>query len=236
MLDLFRHLFGSDNQPTQLMQDANALCLDMLTEARDLLQQIQPQLFAPEVPDELRQTARTIDKASNKRERSIRRMLVEALAFDQSDAPAGLVLMSVAKDCERLIDECRNLAEAGALLDAPLPELYQEATSNRLQDLVALLERTHACCLTNDERAAVDLVESEKPFISQLQVWQDRLLDDDGLSRRQAVALARGLRYLHRIRAHLANIASTVIFPVHQIDFAKRKFLAEAKERLGIQE
>ena len=44
---------------------------------------------------------------------------------------------------------------------------------------------------------------------------------------------SRAFHIIQRMRAHLGNIASTVVFPVHQIDFAAQKFVNAAKQRLG---
>ena len=81
----------------------------------------------------MRTQARDIDKASNTTERSIRKLLIETLSFERSDAPLCLILMSVAKDGERMIDECRNLIEVGDILgDHTMPESYITSFANKL--------------------------------------------------------------------------------------------------------
>lgn len=235
MIELIRALLSSDHQSSPLLSKANQHFLAMLDQTSELLSLIEPQVLDNHLATELRSQVRGIDKASNTTERSIRKLLIETLSFERSDAPLCLILMSVAKDAERMIDECRNLIEVGDILgEQAMPAGYISQIREQIVALISLLGETREAFANNDEVTAVHLVENEKPFLAKIAHMQDTFLDDVELNNRQAVSLSRCLRYIQRIRSHLGNIASTVIFPVHQIDFAKSAFLAEAKQRLGM--
>ncbi|MDA3960757.1 MAG: hypothetical protein PF961_08200 [Planctomycetota bacterium] len=233
MLDLLKALFGGNAAQTSLLAEASDRFLGMLDQAHELLVQAVPHLLDKDAPEELDALARQVDKTSNRTERDIRKMLVEHLAFDHSDGPTCLVLMSVSKDAERLIDECRNLMESKLLIKSAVPSAYADPLRELSGEVSEVMQKTREAFANNDEQAALALVEGEKPFIARLQMVYDSLLDDDSLNTRQAVIISRALRYIQRMRAHLANIASTVVFPVHRIDFAKRSFVRQAKERIG---
>ena len=232
MLGILKALFDSKGDSHPLITEACGRLTSMLAETKDLLEKAVPWLLNKETPSELLAEARSVDKRSNKSEREIRKLLVEALAFNHYDGAICLVLMSAAKDGERLVDECRNLLDIGALVDTPIPESYGARLKEHTGTLIGLVDETRSAFAKNDEAKAIDLVEGEKPFIAALNVIQDEILNDTSLTPRQAIVVSRAFRYLHRIRAHLANIASTVVFPVHQIDFAKRSYVQQAKNRL----
>lgn len=233
MIGLIKALFSNPDTNNALVLDATTRFLSMLDQAGELLIAAEPWVLNQQAPEELRKQARSVDKASNKSEREVRKMLVEALAFDNSHGPLCLVLMSVAKDGERLVDECRNLVDLPMLMRSPVPEVYANELHSITKELITTIQATRKAFAANDRAAAIELVEGEKPTTAKLHAIEDRLFDDESLGSRQAIILSRAFRYLHRIRAHLANIASTVIMPVHQIDFAKAKYLEEAKRDLA---
>ncbi|MHC5068565.1 MAG: phosphate signaling complex PhoU family protein [Planctomycetota bacterium] len=232
MLNMIKALFESDGSSTNLIGDARDQVLTMLDQAGELLTAALPHLLDHDAPQALSDQARSVDKASNQAEREIRKMLVEHLAFSQSDGPVCLVLMSVAKDCERLIDECRNLLDLRELIQKPVPTAYADDLRELVGEVCEIMATTRGAFAADDQPAALTLVEGEKPFISRLTAIQDRILDDTDMDQRQAVVTSRAFRVTQRVRAHLANIASTVIFPIHRIDFAKRKYVEDARREI----
>jgi len=232
MFQLFRALLDKHNEPSGLLTQARDEFLEILDSAAQLLEQAKPSLLATDAPGELLERARSIDKASNRLVRSIRKLLVEHLSFAAHDAPACLILMSVAKDAERMIDECRNLVELRDRVERPVPAELVAKLRELIQEIIDLVRRTRTIFAANDERGALAVVEGEKPFIERLKQLQDPALEEDGLDAQQAVALYRAFHGIQRLQAHLANIASTVVLPVHRIDFAKRSFVEEARSEL----
>lgn len=233
MLEVLKALFGSSRSQSSLVVQATNQFLEMLDLGQSLLEKAQPNLLDKNADANLLKEARDVDKSANKLVRAVRKILINHLAFNKQDASTCLILMSVVKDAERLVDECRSLLELATLIEDPVPEEYRNAISENCAAVIEILVNTRAAYAANDEAKALDLVETEKPFIESMKPMRDKILDDTSLSSRQAVVTSRAFHIIQRIRAHLGNIASTVVFPVHQIDFAKQKFVNAAKQRLS---
>ncbi|TVR16370.1 MAG: hypothetical protein EA401_01495 [Planctomycetota bacterium] len=236
MFDLIKTLLGSGDDEHNLLLQARAQLLTSLDESKTLLGEIVESIPEATFADDLEQRARSVDKASNKAEREIRKLLVEHLSFRSFDVPAGLVMMSVAKDMERLVDEVRNLSEVGLALVADLDVTYRQRLHALAQEVFESMDRTCQAFRDNNEALALDLVEHEKPYIARVHELGDAVQADEGLGVKRAVLLSRGIHVLHRLRAHLSNIASTIVFPVHRIDFAKRSYVRQARQELGLDE
>ena len=236
MFDLIKSLMGSGDGQHNLLLQAREQLLTSLTESKVLLQEMLEGIPQASFAEDLEQRARSVDKASNRAERDIRKLLVEHLSFRSFDVSAGLVMMSVAKDMERLVDEVRNLAEVSVALMGDLDQDYRQRFHALGMEVLRTMERTCQAFSENDEAVALDLVEHEKPYIARIHELGDAVQADEALGVKRAVLLSRGIHVLHRLRAHLGNIASTVVFPVHRIDFAKRSYVRQAREELGLEE
>ena len=55
----------------------------------------------------------------------------------------------------------------------------------------------------------------------------EQVLALEGLSNHQAVGYALLARYLKHIAAHLGNVATSVVMPVHKLDFYDEKYMPE---------
>ena len=226
MFELFKTLLGAQSQYQNLLVQANAQFCEML----DLAGEVLEQLVQRDEPGNLADEARQADKASNRMERGIRKLLVEHLAFGQADAPACLVLMSVAKDGERIVDLVRDLV-------AVLPDCAESLRPRLIEQISNLRQQvasTRAAFATNNEPAALALVEGEKPDFASYDAIAEDVLKQDSLAPLQYARTWHCCEILERLRAHLGNIASTVVFPVHRIDFVKDKFIRDARKQLGI--
>lgn len=232
MLEVLRALFGFGRSQYSLVAQATRQFLEMLDLGQSLLEKTQPHLLDRNAGDHLLKEARDIDKSTNRLVRTVRKILIAHLAFNKQDASACLILMSVVKDAERLVDECRSLLELTTLVEDPVPEEYRKALSGHCSAVIDVLVNTRTAFAENDEVKALELVETEKPFIDSMKPVRDKILDDNNLNPRQAVVTSRAFQIIQRIRAHLGNIASTVVFPVHQIDFTRQKFVNAARQRL----
>ena len=233
MLEVFRALFGYGRRQSSLVVQANNQFLQMLDLGQSLLEKAQPHVLDKDADNNLLKEARHIDKSTNRLVRAVRKILIAHLAFNKQDASTCLILMSVVKDAERLVDECRSLLDLATLIEDPVPEEYRKALSGHCSAVIEILVDTRAAFAENDEIKALELVETEKPFIDSMKPVRDKILDDNDLNPRQAVVTSRAFHIIQRIRAHLGNIASTVVFPVHQIDFARQKFVNAARQRLN---
>lgn len=234
MFELLKAIFGQ--QERTLLNDAYERFHAMLDSAIELLEKEDPHLLSESVPDELKVHARSVDKRSNKQEREIRKLLVEHLAFEPTHTSACLVLMSAAKDAERLVDVCRSLLLLSEEIESPIPEGYRQTIRERTELLIEALRQTRTSFAENDRAKALEIVESEKSFKASLREIQKKVLAEENLTVRQGILVYEAFSFLRRIRAIVGNIASTVVLPLHRIDFARKRFIKEAREELEKEE
>ena len=162
------------------------------------------------------------DKTVNHLEQSIRAQIVKHLTIrPDANLAACLVLMSVVKDAERIGDYCKNIFEVGKFYT-------REFTSRRYLDP---LERIRAQTedlfqLTKEAFGQSDLDKARKVMQTFGQTGKEcdllirqLLRERDSIPTDEAVAYSLLARHLKRIGAHLANIATAVVAPVHRLDY-----------------
>ncbi len=166
-----------------------------------------------------------VDIKVNKTERRIRKQIVEHLTVGGgTDVPACLVLMSVAKDVERIGDFCKNLLEVSEMLGNKLEnDNYSQFFKDLIQELQETFKKTQDAFAESDEVIAHDIIERELAIAKQCDDIIYRL-SKDSLSCKKAVCYTLIVRYLKRICAHLGNVASSVVMPVHKIDYFDEKW------------
>ncbi len=73
-------------------------------------------------PDAVQDDLLRRDIAVNRKERSIRKQIIESLSVrgESTTVPASLVLMSIVKDAERVGDYCKNLLETAQMMQKPV--------------------------------------------------------------------------------------------------------------------
>mgnify|MGYP006309655049 FL=1 len=130
----------------------------------------------------------------------------------------SLVLMSIVKDAERIGDQCKNLLEASQLLGGPLSELRFAGEIEEFERYVReAFETTKRAFDTEDDSLAAEVIRDEVGWNKRFDGFFSELADADIPTAEAVVATLVG-RALKRIQAHLSNIASSVVMPVHQID------------------
>jgi phosphate uptake regulator len=173
------------------------------------------EVVAEEVNDELRST----DQKVNQLEREIRRELaVHASVFGGIHTPAVLLYMSIVKDVERVGDYTKNLLDL-ALDGANFTRVPDTGDWVELrQEISRYIVESGETFRDRDGRRARGLLTRGSQL---LDVFDERVTQlvraaDPGP---QAVARALAHRYLKRVVAHLMNLLSAVIMPLHSIDF-----------------
>jgi len=162
------------------------------------------------------------DKKVNQLERSIRAQIVKHLTVQpKTNLAACLVLMSVVKDAERIGDYCKNVFEVGKFYTHEFTSPTYLDPLERIRMKVEAIYR-----LTRDafSRSDVDGArEVQKAFGTLSKACDDliqRLLRGrNNIPTDEAVAYSLLTRHLKRIGAHLSNIASAVVAPVHKLDY-----------------
>jgi phosphate uptake regulator len=165
----------------------------------------------------------TRDKEVNSLEQSIRTQVVKHLTIrPEANLPACLMLMSVVKDAERIGDYCKNIFEVGKFYT-------REFTTRRyldpLEAVRAKVERLFTSTQEAFGKSDVPLARAALKDFEGLSLDCDALVhmllqEHDHMHTDEAVAYGLLTRHMKRIGAHLANIATAVVAPVHMLDYA----------------
>ena len=169
------------------------------------------------------------DKRINRAERQIRRgIVVHASVHGATEFPACLVLMSVVKDAERLGDYGKNLFD--------LAELAPEAPQGEHRDgLIQLKDRISHAMAACREIFDSHEIDAAKRLIVEAREIEDqcdehvRALIQGNDAGAMAPAYVLAYRYFKRVVSHIRNITSSVVQPVHKLDFTS-KITAEEEE------
>lgn len=168
---------------------------------------------------DVREHLRTQDVEVNRLERSIRKRVVSILSIRKSvDVPYCLLMMSLVKDVERIGDYAKNLTEvteiSGPLPDDPLVnELHviRMAVETLAKEAASVFERS-------DKEQATELTRQGRSRAKQCDQLVAKIAASD-LPAGTAVKMAVAVRFFKRIESHLLNIISSVIMPLHKIDY-----------------
>lgn len=166
------------------------------------------------------------DKAINDLVRSIRRKIVTHLTINPgTDVAAGLALMSVAKDAERIGDYCKNVLEVGrfykedfnvARYHAPL-----EAVRGRVEELFGTVKRAFSESDAAGAKAAIKTADAIGDDCDQ--VIEALLGDEASIETHEAVAYSLLARHYKRVSSHLANVSTAVLGRIEDLDFRLAK-------------
>ncbi len=165
------------------------------------------------------------DRKINQLQRKIRKQLVEHLIVAPgSDVPICLILMSITKDAERVGDLCKNLLEVAEDLGGPLDgEKYEGQFGLILKETGELFQPTVEAFRTSDKQLGHDALEKGRQMAKKCDAVIKELMQDD-LPCRKAVLFTLLARHLKRICAHLSNISSSVVMPLHKLDYFDEKW------------
>ncbi|MBN1897684.1 MAG: phosphate uptake regulator PhoU [Spirochaetes bacterium] len=168
------------------------------------------------------------DHFVNKSERKIRKRIIEHLAVQPGvDIGPSLIMMSIVKDAERIGDYCKNLLEVYHMFKVFNKKHKYYSTFKQMRDkIVNLIFTTDQSFRKSwDDKARQVMEDAFKIEKDCDQLLQE--FSNSKMTANEAVNLTLMSRHFKRIAAHLSNIASAVIYPVHRIDFsldkAKRK-------------
>ena len=191
---------------------------------------VQPHIFDQSLTMEQQAKVYTLDVKVNKLERKIRKQIITHASLTGADIGYCFMMMSIVKDAERIGDYMKNITEVKALGGGGVPE---GPIRTELEELVsnAMLLVTEAPILVENEdtERAQELVEIGRDSGTRC----DRLLVElaktkFGASKTTSMVLLT--RFYKRLGAHALNIISSVLMPVHKVDFIDEKYIATAVE------
>lgn len=192
----------------------------MLEEGEQMFSMVCQQLIHQQSDQQIKEKIYNLDRKINQQERAIRKRVIEHLTAQPSvDVPVSLLLMSVVKDAERLGDYAKNLYEVNSLLDKPIdPNLYTQYFNHIEIEITKLFEKTKQSFLESDESIAKECWNDERSIVKGCDDIIKKLASS-ALSVNEAVCFTLMARHFKRLAAHLANIATSVILPVSDLDY-----------------
>lgn len=193
---------------------------EMLNDTKRMFDSVCSALIEGRKEPNLKDKIYKIDKKVNLLEKEIRKRIVEHLSIQPAaDVPVSLVLMSVVKDAERVGDYCKNLFEIIGFLDKPLErDRFKELFGDIDKKILEVFEKTQKAFIESDEKTAKEILLVERKVVKDCDDIVKKLAKSN-ISTNEAVCLALLARYFKRVAAHLANIGSSVILPVSDLDF-----------------
>ena len=192
----------------------------MMMDGRHMFDLASSALLGGTTPEVIRQDLFETDRKINLAEQNLRRqILVHSSVHGATEFPTCLVLMSIAKDAERIGDYCKNLFDLA--VQHPFStenevgsELVQ--AKNKVSQLLGHLVSVYA---------SQDATEA-KAFLRECDGVEDicdkrvsALVDNPSSAGTDAVAAALAYRHLKRITAHAMNIVTSIVMPVDKLDF-----------------
>ena len=161
------------------------------------------------------------DVAVNKLERDIRKRVVAHVSThgNTPDLPYCLLLMSLVKDVERIGDYAKNVSEVVDIYSGDLPDDDVLAELREIRSGVeSALEEAGRVFRQSDREAALGLLRKGKDYAERSDRLLSRIAGLDYDSGKTA-ALILGARYYKRIGGHLLNVLSSVVMPLHKVDY-----------------
>ncbi len=159
-----------------------------------------------------------LDNSINRGEINLRRVILEHLSINpKKDLVFSLKLLSIVQEAERIGDLAKSMAELATLAAGPRMGFHVDELRNQRDDVIRMLNRTHAAFVNDDEEEARRLMREQEALKARLLGYLRQLCRDQTLATNEAIVLAMTSRMLSRVGSHLANIASTVASPFDHI-------------------
>ena len=228
MLKELLSIFRGDDPLGRMANDFSA----MLGLAREMTVTAGGACFEQRLSTEGRTALYKQDVEVNKLERKIRKAVIAhlSIAANISDLPYCLLLMSLVKDVERIGDYAKNLAEVPDYHPDPLSATEVHAALLAVRQVVEKSFGETMQVFSNCDRdRALELIRDGKGVAEQCEA----LIHQVAAGTQNAAtttALVLAIRYYKRIGGHLLNVLSSVVMPLHKLDYYDEREL-DATER-----
>ncbi len=212
--ELFQVL--SDNNPVEPMTQE---LMQMLEITKEMSSLVHEHVFDQDFGVDQRAAIYKLDIKVNKLERSIRKRVITHLSVSHDHVSYCLLLMSLIKDAERVGDYLKNISEVPELGGAEIPEGPLKSELKEIISLaVEMLKTTPDILANEDTDRATDLLQLGRNTGKRCDVLLVELAKSD-LTAAQTTSMVLLTRFHKRLGAHLLNILSSVVMPLHKIDF-----------------
>jgi len=181
----------------------------------------------------IREDLFSTDKRINKAEQKIRKeLVVHATIHGASVFPNCLVLMSVVKDAERIGDYGKNLFDLAEHSPQTPEGIHRDKLISIKDEITSIMAETRV--VFDDS-----LKDEAKKLIMRMKKVED-ICDDQicylvqgNANDPMGPSYTLAYRYFKRVTSHMKNIASSVIQPVHIIDFTSKIGVEEGRMSCG---
>jgi phosphate uptake regulator len=170
------------------------------------------------------------DVEVNKLQRRVRKQLVAHVTNTECRHVAyAMLIMSLAKDVERIGDYAKNLVELADMQIDGLPDDENTQELAQIRDATEELVRSAAdVFLESEEDAATELTIEGRNTAKRC----DKLIGavaEANYEGSTTVVLALGARFYKRIGGHVLNLLSGVIMPLHKLDYFDDRLISETE-------
>ena len=222
---MFKFNWFSGKQTKATPETVEEIFLEMLRTAQREFTLASDVALAGTEAASVKEEVLAADKTINQFERDLRKALVVRSAVHGVVDPECLVMMSIAKDAERLGDYSKNIFDLGAMdLEPPAGE-DKERLLVLKSSIEKLFTQTISTFEENDQdkanKQAKTLIREAAWLAHQCEVNTQRLLLQEVPNRRTAPD-ALLYRFMKRMASHLRNICSSIVQSVHKLDFTSK--------------
>jgi phosphate uptake regulator len=189
--------------------------MQMLEDGRHIFDAAANALVGGTDPSVIRADLFATDKRINETEQELRRQIVvHGSVHGPASFPALLVLMSLAKDAERIGDYAKNIFD----LSVVETELGDDAAAlTELKDQISkLLVKGRNLYQTEDEEGAREFLLEADRVEDACDAAVTRLLAARG---ENMAGRALAYRYFKRVTSHIANVVTALVVPLDKLDF-----------------
>jgi phosphate transport system protein len=225
LLDIFR-----STEPIKVVADE---FMEMLKITHQMGQIVYPHIYDYSLTLEQRKHVLNLDVKVNKLERSVRKRIVSHLSLNRTHVPYCVVLLGLVKDAERLGDYVKNISEVSDLGGSEVPK---GPLRDELEDLVnvafQLFHETPRVLSDQSRDRAAELLVIQRNSAKRSDKLLVELAKSD-LNAAQATSMVLLCRFHKRLSSHLSNILSSVVMPVHKVDYFDQDYVEKESEREG---
>lgn len=171
-------------------------------------------------PEEIYQ----IDQNINQNEMEIRKKILEHLSINPSqDTVFSLILLDVARDIERVGDYGKNIYELALKYPEEFKkEKYAEILRMTRNKILEIFDLVLKAFKESEPELAQKIIDEHHRLNREMEGLIERVMQTEKIKAKEAVVYALFARFLKRVSAHLANIATTIVNPFHRVRYVKR--------------
>jgi len=191
--------------------------LEMLEDGRHAFDAAANALVGGTDPDAIKDDLFKTDRRINLTEQDLRRKLVvHGAVHGMNHFPLLLVLMSLAKDAERIGDYAKNL------YDLALAKPWLGDAEGR-REIVVLKDRVSRALVRARGIYELEDIDAARAYLAechQIEDECDELVDEAlRLEGHNAAGLALTARYFKRVVSHASNVITSLVVPLDKLDF-----------------